>query len=534
MFRVIQNDSVGRDYNFYLYITKNSGYATFNILGNKMANQSFTWSGTTSTSSPASPNYINAQIYKMFSTRQPPAIGDIPNLQTTLSSKTNSDDVGRIIDSYYTSGGLLAGVDNKYEFTCYGASTAWLKMGSVNINETDLQFSKEIFIKVVMSQSKDYNLDNVLFIHFKSSNTYQNTTNGRLYGNVSYYVMNTYTINPNAVPKLYMSFGILNNGSGNYHNYNFYLYLGNDCDGKFFYQVNGTTTFVYDGILSASISDAIYNVPPAILYNTLNSDILTKTKSNDLYGGIYSLPGSWGWGETNPGLYYVYVGHYTTANDASTSDMLLEFVGHSYWDNPGKGQDSMTSLRFKGGNTALGVFQGNGQAYYIGSQSHPSVFIIKQSQVSISPTETRKRFHVFAGFGNYSNGSSVIVKCNSFVYIGIGGVNPDNYPAIFSQAQIVITPIKIFTADYGIDLRTVGPQSIKIAPPTDKTEASIAFYRYNDERVNVAGDYWVMGHGAFGSGPGGFSIGTYNLGPCLTIGTDGAVSFPRSKTKTLS
>jgi hypothetical protein len=129
------------------------------------------------------------------------------------------------------------------------------------------------------------------------------------------------------------------------------------------------------------------------------------------------------------------------------------------------------SLTDQGGNTALGVFQGNGQAYYICSQSHPSVFTIKQSQVSISPTETRKRFHVFAGFGNYSNGSSVIVKCNSFVYIGIGGVNPDNYPAFFSQAQIVITPIKIFTADYGIDLRTVGPQSIKIAPPTDNTEA---------------------------------------------------------------
>jgi hypothetical protein len=84
-------------------------------------------------------------------------------------------DVSRLIDSYYTSSGLLAGVENKYDFTCYGAATAWLRMGSVNINETDLQFSKEIFIKVVMSQSKDYNLDNVLFIHFKSSNTYQTT-----------------------------------------------------------------------------------------------------------------------------------------------------------------------------------------------------------------------------------------------------------------------------------------------------------------------------------------------------------------------
>ena len=225
---------------------------------------------------------------------------------------------------------------------------------------------------------------------------------------------------------------------------------------------------------------------------------------------------------------------YTTANDASTSDLLLEFVGHSYWNDPGKDQDSITTLRFKGGGTTLRTFQGNGEAYFIGSQSQPSEFIIQQSQVSISPTDTRKRFHVFAGFGNYSNGSSVIVKCNSFIYIGIGGVNPNNYPAISSQAQIVITPVKIFTADYSIDLRTIGPQSIKIAPPTDNTEASITFYRYNDERTNVSGDYWVMGHGAFGVGGGGFAIGTWDLGPCLTIGTDGAVSFPRSRSKTLS
>ena len=98
--------------------------------------------------------------------------------------------------------------------------------------------------------------------------------------------------------------------------------------------------------------------------------------------------------------------------------MLLEFVGHSYWNDPGKDQDSITTLRFKGGGTTLRTFQGNGEAYYIGYQSKPSEFIIQQSQVSISPTDTRKRFHVFAGFGNYSNGSSVIVKCNSFVYTG--------------------------------------------------------------------------------------------------------------------
>jgi hypothetical protein len=44
-----------------------------------------------STNAPVSPNYVNAGIYKIFSTFQPPAIADIPNLQSTLSSKTSSD-----------------------------------------------------------------------------------------------------------------------------------------------------------------------------------------------------------------------------------------------------------------------------------------------------------------------------------------------------------------------------------------------------------------------------------------------------------
>ena len=38
---------------------------------------------------------------------------NIPNLQAIINTKTHSDDVGRIIDSYYTSGRLLTGVDNK-------------------------------------------------------------------------------------------------------------------------------------------------------------------------------------------------------------------------------------------------------------------------------------------------------------------------------------------------------------------------------------------------------------------------------------
>ena len=203
-------------------------------------------------------------------------------------------------------------------------------------------------------------------------------------------------------------------------------------------------------------------------------------------------------------------------------------MGHNnYWDAPIAGQDGITILRFKTGNASAGsLFKGNGQAYYIGAQSQPFSFIIQQSQISISPTETRTRYHVFACFGNYSNGSSVIIKCNSFIYVGTGGVNPANFPSVSSQAQITITPVKICSADYAIDLRSIGPQSIKIAPPTDNTEASITFYRYNNERTNVAGDYWVMGHGAFGNGPGSFSIGTWDLGSCLTIGTDGVVSFP--------
>ena len=79
-------------------------------------------------------------------------------------------------------------------------------------------------------------------------------------------------------------------------------------------------------------------------------------QATDLYGGIYSPPGSWGWGYGNPLHYWVYVDYYTTANDASTSDMLVEFAGRSYWDSPNAGQDCITILRFKSGNPQTGIF----------------------------------------------------------------------------------------------------------------------------------------------------------------------------------
>ena len=88
--------------------------------------------------------------------------------------------------------------------------------------------------------------------------------------------MNAYTTNTNSVPKFYMSYNILNNGSGNYHNYNFWLYLGTDNTGNCYYKVNGTATFVYDGGKYASTVESLYNIAPAILYNTSNSNILNK------------------------------------------------------------------------------------------------------------------------------------------------------------------------------------------------------------------------------------------------------------------
>ena len=33
-------------------------------------------------------------------------------------------------------------------------------------------------------------------------------------------------------------------------------------------------------------------------------------------------------------------------------------------------------------------------------------------------------YYVYATFTNYMNGSSVVVKCNGFTYVGQGGVNP--------------------------------------------------------------------------------------------------------------
>ena len=129
------------------------------------------------------------------------------------------------------------------------------------------------------------------------------------------------------------------------------------------------------------------------------------------------------------------------------------------------------------------------------------------------------------------NGSSVDVKCNGFTYVGQGGCNPavagsgPTYGANPSN-QITITPSKIFSADSSISISTIGGQSIKISPPIDHGEASLSFYRYNNQRTSVAGDYWTMGHAAYGSGTGGFGLGTYSLGPCLTIGTDGKVRCP--------
>jgi hypothetical protein len=72
----------------------------------------------------------------------------------------------------------------------------------------------------------------------------------------------------------------------------------------------------------------------------------------------------------------------------------------------------------------------------------------------------------------------------------------------------------------------VGSQSIKIAPPIDHNEASLSFYRYNNEGLTQAGDYWTMGHGAYGAGAGNFGIGTWGTGPCLTIDKGGKVSCP--------
>ena len=122
-------------------------------------------------------------------------------------------------------------------------------------------------------------------------------------------------------------------------------------------QINSTFNFIWDGTKYASCIEAATNITPFIIYNALNSNFITPTRASNLYGGIYTLPAS-----NNTSPYWTYVGYYTTLGGGSVSDLVLDFMAHSYTNTSWHGQYSITTLRFKAGSTppAGSTFYGNG------------------------------------------------------------------------------------------------------------------------------------------------------------------------------
>ena len=185
-----------------------------------------------------------------------------------------------------------------------------------------------------------------------------------LYGNLSYYVL-TNSTQTTTIPQVYLAAGIVNGAAAlYYYYYDFRLYNQTIADiGMCYAQINGTYGFIWDGAKYAACIGAATNIPPSIIYNFLNSYFITPTQASNLYGGIYTLPSS-----NNIGPYWTYVGYYTTLGGGSVSDLVLDFMAHSYTNTSYRGQDSITTLRFKAGSSppAGSTFYGNGQAYYIG------------------------------------------------------------------------------------------------------------------------------------------------------------------------
>jgi hypothetical protein len=65
------------------------------------------------------------------------------------------------------------------------------------------------------------------------------------------------------------------------------------------------------------------------------------------------------------------IGRYVTTNNGDTkTDLKMEFISHSYYNDTNASQDSIVILRFKTGSHATQTFKGNAQAYRIGLETH--------------------------------------------------------------------------------------------------------------------------------------------------------------------
>ena len=147
------------------------------------------------------------------------------------------------------------------------------------------------------------------------------------------------------------------------------------------------------------------------------------------------------------------------------------------------------------------------------------------------------------GLSGYSIGTAVIGNCliiNSSARVGISNG--------IQTPEIMINTVKALTADYltiddsavvtgnlavssfvnigdRLTVRADGYNgAIRCIPLVDTSESSLTFYNYEDMRVTVADNVWLMGQNYWSNG--GYSIGTPGLSMCLNISVIGSVKAP--------
>ena len=100
-------------------------------------------------------------------------------------------------------------------------------------------------------------------------------------------------------------------------------------------------------------------------------------------------------------------------SSTTKSDLKMEFISHNYYNdvgNQGANQDSITIFQFKSGLSS-GEFKGNGQAYRLGRSNNPTAIRVVQ--------DTNDRYHIYARYGRFSDGSLVSVTYARLFYFAI-------------------------------------------------------------------------------------------------------------------
>ena len=147
------------------------------------------------------------------------------------------------------------------------------------------------------------------------------------------------------------------------------------------------------------------------------------------------------------------------------------------------------------------------------------------------------------GLSGYSIGTAVIGNCLNINSSGRVGISNG-----IQTPEIMINTVKALTADYltiddsavvtgnlavssfvnigdRLTVRADGYNgTIRCIPLVDTSESSLTFYNYEDMRVTVADDVWLMGQNYWSNG--GYSIGTPGLSMCLNISVIGSVKAP--------